>query len=367
MNVEDQKNRLLSWYAVMKDQDFEKADKMKLEITNEEQKFSDFDLKALYKLMVARYHLMYKELEKFSSAIAEVDPDEDNEQYWLNYFYSLFRGIYHFERREYRLALDFYNKARMLNHNIGLIESAELYYRIGVCCHRIYRVTLSIHYFTKAKEIYKKESDFKKLAFCENGLGINSKDIFQYADAEKHYHQALIFVEKSNDAYLKPIVLNNIGVFYTHQSKPKLAIDYLKQAQIHLKNYHDRVFQCKIQYLLARNYFAIDEVETAKNLLESGIQFTKDNSNDLYYYYRFSLLKAKFVSPANFKESYQEAISYFKRIGEWELVIEYGEELAHYFGGIEQYKEAYEYLRLATESRYTMNKERALHGEESIA
>ncbi|HEU5139701.1 MAG TPA: hypothetical protein VFT51_06985, partial [Bacillales bacterium] len=112
-------------------------------------------------------------------------------------------------------------------------------------------------------------------------------------------------------------------------------------------------------YLLARNYFKTDQIETARNYLSEGIILSSGHE-DQEYYYHCKLLEAKFLKPDRFEHIYMEGINYYHEQERWRLIIEYCEELAAYYRGTEQYKKACDYFDLAIIAKYNMEKERAI-------
>ncbi|HET7628183.1 MAG TPA: tetratricopeptide repeat protein [Bacillales bacterium] len=361
MNVKVRKDVLLDWYYAMKNKDFETADRMKQEIDTAEQDVSDFEMKALYKLMAARYHLMYKDLVKFSSVIAELDLNTNNDRYWLTYYYHFFRGIYHYERQEYKLSLDFYNRARLHVFNQDAEEVGEFYYRLAATYLRTYKITLTIEYAKKALGIFKSSHNYKRMSGCEMILGICNQDIFQYNEAEKHYQDALIIAEKTQDELLKARVLHNLGVLYSELNEHKNAIHYLTQGQKLFKN-NDLYLITQNLFQLAKNYIKLDHIMEALKMLDKGLRLSKENDY-LTYYYRCKLLKTKFFEPQHFETIYKEGIEYYKEHEEWQLVVEYSDELGAYYGGIGKFQEAYEYLLLSIEARTKIERERGLSNE----
>ncbi|HEX7063560.1 MAG TPA: hypothetical protein VF199_00700 [Bacillales bacterium] len=357
MEVKEQKERLDRWYWAMKYEGKEDADLQKRNIDARLEEFSNPEMKSLYELLVIRYHLMYKDFENAASAFAETGPVED-ENHWLNYFYYFFRGIYHYDRKEYRAAIDNYMKAKPLALEITMIELAELYYKLASAYLRTYETALSIEFTKKALEIFKERSHYIRMADCNNLIGINLKDIKQYKEAEHFYHDAVIHATKADDEPLKMRIFHNFGVLYTEQNDPKTAISYLQKVNQCLDK-QDEHLKVQNLYLLARNYFKTDQVEKARNHLSEGIILSSGHE-DQEYYYHCKLLEAKFLKPDRFESVYIEGIAYYQNHELWEFVYEYGQELASYYRGSEFYQVACEYYDLAINARNNIEKERAL-------
>ncbi|HEX7064222.1 MAG TPA: hypothetical protein VF199_04075 [Bacillales bacterium] len=358
MEVEVQKERLDQWYWAMKYEEKEEVERLK-KIVEEQVRFTDPELNKLYELLLVRYHLLHKDYDLSAAAFAELDPTErDGDNHWLNYFYYFFRGIYHYDRKEYQAAIDNYLKAKPLVTQITMIEIAELYYKLASAYHRTYDITLSMEYTHKALKIFKDQAHYRRVASCENLLALNNHDFEQYKEAERHYHEALIFAAKADNELLKMRIFHNFGLLYTDQNDSKTAISYLTKVKKQIEN-EDDYLKSQNLFLLAKNLFRNDQLEVARDRLGQGkvLSIGLDNED---YYNHCKLLEAKFVNPDHFEKIYIEGITYFRNQELWEYVIEYSEELASYLQGANYYKAACEYYSLAVVGKNKMKKERAL-------
>lgn len=356
MEVKEQRECLDRWYGYMKNQQHDNADTRKRKIETQANDFTDPDIRKLYKLLNVRYYLLHTDMEKATTALAETGTVEDDKYHWLNYYYYFFRGIYHYERHEYSMAIDYYMKAKLFISDIPFEETAELYYKMASAYNRTYEISVSIRYTEKALTTFKGHFCFKRIADCENLLGLNNHDIHQYNEAEKHYHDALIYAEKADDTILKKRILHNLGLLYTEQNDPKRALEYLHQVYETLPLF-DKYLKCQNLYLLARNYFKTDKIDKARHMLNIGLDLST-SCGYMDFYYQFALLKTKFFEPFFFVKSYKEGISYFVEHELWEYVIEYSEELATYLRGVGDHEDSLTYFQLAVDAKNTMKKER---------
>lgn len=365
MEVAVQKEWLDRWYGYMKNQQQEQADTQKRKIDENFDELTDPELKKLYKLLMVRYYLMYEDLDNATLELAETGLEEDK-YHWLNYYYYFFRGIYHYEKREYPTAIDFYNKARLFISEIPIEETAELYYKLASACTMSYQISLSIKYAERALEVFKNKSHYKRISGCESLLGLNNHEIEQYKEAERCYRDALIHVEKIDDKILKLRILHNLGHLYSDQNKPEKALEYLIQVSEFLDLQNDSLkddyLRVQNLYLMTRNYFKTDQKEKAKDTLHIGHILSKNLDNQDYWQH-FNIIKAKFLQSDLFVKVYKEGISYFNEHRLWEYVDQYGEELAFYYRGTENHKEAADYFYLAAEARNQIKKERMVYDD----
>lgn len=367
MEVQEQRQLLDRWYGYMKNQQQEQADTQKQEIEDQSGDFTDPDLKRLYELFKVRYYLMYDDLENSAKCLADTGLVQDDKYHWLNYYYYFFRGIYHYTRQEYKTAIEWYTKARLFIADIPIEETAELFYKLAAACNRSYQISLSIQHAERALEIFKEHSHFKRISGCESLLGLNNYDIDQYKEAEQHYQEALIYVEKADDSLLKLRILHNLGYLYSEKNEPKKALDYLNQVkqllETEIELIKDNYLKTQNSFLLCRSYFETDQPEKAKEALERGLALSKDEGYEDYEFH-LNLLKTKFMEPSHFEEVYSEGITFFKEHDFWEYVIEYSEELASYLRGTGNHEKAVEYFSLAVDARNKMKKERALFDDQ---
>ncbi|HEU5139861.1 MAG TPA: tetratricopeptide repeat protein, partial [Bacillales bacterium] len=298
-----------------------------------------------------------KDFDKTASALADVEPVEDDAAHWLNYFYYFFRGIYHYDQEQYRIAMEYYLKAEPLVHKADFPEEdAELFYKMAAACHRVYAITSSISYARKALTLFKKQLNYLRCAHCENLLALNNHDIEQYKQSEMHYHNALIYAAKCEDSGLRMYLSHNFGLLYSKQNRPKKALYYLMEV---FESTHSQEYQLRARnfFLLAENYFKIDQIAEAKRMLEQGVSLAKEHGIQDFYY-RCDLLKAKFVEPLRFEDAYKEGISYYNDHERWEYVIEYSEELATFYRGKEDFQQSSDYFYLAMIARGKILEER---------
>jgi tetratricopeptide (TPR) repeat protein len=313
-------------------------------------------MKKFYDLLVVNYLLLSNHYDEAMSALADIQPIEEDEFHWLNYYYYFFRGHYHYNKQYYKAALENYLKARPILPRVGKLETAEFNYKLASAYQRIYQFAESIECLKKALTTFKEHAEYFRMAHCENVLGINYKDIKQYKVAEFHYHNALIYAEKTERPYLRMIVLHNFGAFYSEQNKAKKALRYLKQAYELIDSSNNQL-QYRILYLLAKNSFDAEHPDEAAQYLDKGLAMTENESSSSYFHH-FQLLKAKFIEPARFEQAYVEGIAYFKENERWQTVIQYGEELAAYYRGIGEHEQSSKYFFLAMIAKNKIEEDR---------
>lgn len=359
MNAAEQKEWLDRWYEYIKKEQRDNADTRKKKIENHLNEFTNPDMVKLYQLLKARYFLMYEDLDNTATALEETSLDQNDKYHWVNYYYYFFYGAYYFERRDFKKALDYYMNAKLFISDIPIEETAELYYKLAAACTRTYQISRSIKYTNKAMGIFESRNHYKRMADCANLLGLNNHEVGQLKEAERRYHEALLYVEKSNNNLLKMMIIHNLGLFYTDTKYPSKALEYLNQVYSDRNKINNPYFKIQNLYLLADNYVMMNSLEDAFLMLQEGLSLSREyDMKD--FYYQFELLKVKYWDSHRFEDAYIEAVSYFEENEWWEYVIEYGEELATYLRNNGKHRKAVEYYELAIEARNHIRKEREI-------
>lgn len=351
--VSGHKETLENWYVAMKNFEYEKAETLKEQIESNLNDYKDPEIWKFYRLLLGRYYL-YSHFEEAKKIIKSIDPHQSDKFHWLNYYHNFFNGILHYQLQEFQTSIEYYLKAKQFITDIDLEESAELLYKLGSAYFHDYQYTRSIKYGTRALQIFSSKSKFRRMADCNNLLGINYNHIFDYKKAEDHYRSALFYVDKVNETRLKTLLLHNLGYLYAELNEWTLAIEYLNQA--HQTTPKDieffKYFKCKNLFILSRSHFLIGNKEKGIAFLKQGLHHTKKHGY-LDYYHHLKVLECKYLNPEpkTYINKYQKAIQFFHDHSEWEYVSEASEELALYLRSLEKHKEATRFFRLAIDAK----------------
>lgn len=354
-----QEERLNLWYKAMKNRDIEEADLHKKIIETYPQSFEDLKLRRLFKLFTARHHIMHRELDLAEKVLVEMAPIEQDGDYRFFYYYHFFRGILHYDRKDYKEAIPHFLKAEPIVETIGNpMEFAEFSYKLASVYHRTYHLVLSIEYAQQAFDVFRKHAAYLRTAHCENVIALNYLDMKDYKEAEHHLHNARQYAAKVKDEQIKMIILHNYGSFYSSQNKPKMALIYLSQAYELIKS-DTPPLRIQNLFLLAKNYFKTDQTEKARRLLTRATALAKEQNNRSYCY-RCDVLKAKYLEPEQLEQAYLAAVEYFNNRETWEYVLTYSEALAIFYKGKEDYQKACKFYDFSIKAKQEMNKARIL-------
>lgn len=357
MRIEEQQELLELWYDAMRKQDRDEADNWKKRFDSRLDLFTGAEQKRFYQLLLFRYYLMCKDLRKAEEILKSTGPLAEDDHHVLNYYYYFFLGIYQYDRQEYMAAIESYLKAKLLVYETSQDETAEFFYKLAAAYHRSYQISLSIKFAEKALDLFRKSGNYRRIAGCENLLGVNNIDIKQYKEAERHLHHALISVEKTTNRYLKMMILHNFGYLCSRQNAPETALNLLTKAKKLIEPWENRM-KVRNLYLLAKNYFRTNNRSKARMKLSFALAIS-EKSGFTDYYYHCILLQAKHEKPDDCHEIYRQAISYFYENERWDFVVEYCEDLADHYRGQQLHEKSSDYYHLAKQARNKMEQERA--------
>lgn len=178
-----------------------------------------------------------------------------------------------------------------------------------------------------------------KVAACQNTIGLSCTKLRMYEIAEDNFISALRIFEKYSEEKLIGKVKHNLGLLYTDQNLPELAIKYLKDS---LKN------NPKTMFLLAREYYKLGDNFLAANLIDQGYNLTTLKE----YKCHFAILRElnKKAKVEELEKVIMIGIHYFKKENLWGHVKEYASILGNKFYDLNNYEQASKYLHIALDA-----------------
>lgn len=356
MKTEEQQELLEHWYKAIKSLDTAEANNWKKRFDSREDLFTSHEQRKFHELLSLRYHLMNEDYRKAAQMLETLRP-EPEEMHWLNYFYHFFKGQYFFGYKNYLESIDHLLKAKVFASNLETEELAEFYYKLAFSYYKNYEITQSIKYAEKALDLFRSKVNFKRIANCENLLGMNNSDIEQYKEAELHFHNALVSSEKSEDRLTKFMVLQNYGKLSTKQYKTKTALSLLTRAKKLIHPWENRI---KVQnlFLISKNLFRNDHKDIARRKLSFALIIAEQNEY-IDYFHHCNMLMAKYVNTELFEDTYQQGISFFYENKLWVYVIEYSEDLASHYRDHDLHEHSGQYYHLAVLAKNKFKEKRA--------
>ncbi|MCF8302660.1 MAG: tetratricopeptide repeat protein [Bacteroidales bacterium] len=194
------------------------------------------------------------------------------------------------------------------NHSISLPENPEHFVeenlseqspvviadsliRKGIDLRNAKKIKRSLEYLNKALDIGKEEDNARLRFLAINNIGLCYYISSEYAKALDHYLKAFQIAIRDLPAKYEQTILNNIAIVYNADGKKEKALHFFKKAYesaIDLK-----MFKKAAHYgiNLATLYNDLGKYDTARNMLESAMKYTEPGS-DNYYYARVSLAES---------------------------------------------------------------------------
>ncbi|WP_261130825.1 hypothetical protein [Bacillus sp. Marseille-Q3570] len=329
------------WYEVIKAAQEEESIKLEKELresfANIEEDLYTYNY---YRLVKFRYHLFLQDLDAAEETLQDIEPfNETNEL--LQYYYYHFKGVYYYLQRRYQDSIKSLKKAQPLiifcDHKN---EIGEFHYKLAASYYELDQNALSIKHLDSATRIFQNNHIYKRSSDCELLHAFNLQDLKEYEEAELHYHNALRYCDHFNDSDYKHTVLFNLGIFYFSQKYNEEAERYFIKTRDYFLKERKFKYAIKASYQLAKLYYVLDDLETAKQYQNDGILLTKENGDKFYEHKLNTLYVYSKATLAENESKILEGISYFEENKLWKDVVELGEHLIKYFHGINNFKQS---------------------------
>ena len=303
-------------------------------------------LLSFYHIILLRYFILIKDRKNVEVAAHKVKNYENYVTLETEYEYMFSLGLYEYHFGSLHTSHTYYAQAERIIEGKG-IKKPELFYYMALTLSRLKKISLSTIYAYSALDIYNREMNFGMSTNCNLVLGINFNLMAEYDKAEEFFH-LIINASGSNDMaeLTKGRAYHNLGNIYSKQEQSGKAIDMLCKSLQFKKDINTKT---NTIYLLAKVYFAIGEVEKGKEWLSKGMDLVK-KTNDSDFQLKFSILHYQGMNEINspqYHDLLKQAISHFKDTA-FSFSCECAELLADIRAKEFHYKEAYEYLQLAS-------------------
>ena len=363
MNVQikgsEQISKLLNdWYQVMLQQQVEKAANLKQEIDEKISNIKeDENLLLYYSLLGFRYKVLTDGFNITKDSFNEIDSFKVPDNSFLSYYYHFFKAIHSTIITNYNEASNQFEKAEVLLQYIpNEIEKAEYNYRISAFFYYTKQPINTVMYVNKAIEIFSKYSGYEmNIALAENLLGLTTIQIKQYEQAEEYLNSAINTLQKQNSETLLLRVRHNLGWLYASQNLSELAIRHLSEVTKKIPNHFKAIF------LQAREHTKLSEINTAKELIENGINLCTELGNEEYIHH-FSILKAlnNNVPIDELEKIILKGIAYCDKESLYNYIQEYAEKLAFRFYEEGHHVKSSKYFHMGAQAKEKTIKKGAL-------
>ncbi|PEA53656.1 hypothetical protein CON64_17590 [Bacillus pseudomycoides] len=332
MNIQTNGNELITkllndWYQEMRAQQVLKATQLKKKIDSHMSELPEQnqDLLLHYSLLDFRYKLLTNDLGIGKDSFDRIEALDAPSDHALSYYYHFFKAVHATMFTSHTVAREHFEKAEvLLKHISDELEHAEFNYRYSLFLHHTHQELAVLNYVTKAKEIFLKYNGYEsRVALCENVYGMTCIHLRQFEKAEESFASAINILQKKNEKELILRVRNNIGWLYSTQNLSNLAIRHLSEVNEKIPNHFKAIF------LEAKEHYKLENVKTANELIEKGLNICNALKNEEYIHH-FTILSemCKGSSLEDLENAILAGFSCFHREGLLEYVQEYGEILA---------------------------------------
>ncbi|PRT15147.1 hypothetical protein C6353_21240 [Bacillus toyonensis] len=336
MTVQEKSNKQLiellhEWYEEIRLYHVKEAKQIYLQVKERLKEIeTDQYVSFYYSLLNFRYKVLVDGMSITKDSFNQIEklPNIKEEFSFLAYYYYFFKAIHSTILANYTEAKTHYEKAEELLIDIlDDVEKAEFEYRFSTYCYQSYQPFEAIQHVVKAKEIYRNHGGYEiNIALCDNVYGLACIDLREFERAEECLNTVIDVFKKYDEEQLLLRVRSNLGWLYNIQDLYPLAIRQSSEIINTIPNHFKALF------VLARAYYKLEGVETAKAYIEQGMKYTNESGNEEYKH-RFAVLNELITELPRIKleKVVTDAISYFEKEDMWDCVKEYAEILALQF------------------------------------
>lgn len=352
MTVQEKSNKQLmellhEWYEEMRLYHVKEAKQIYLQVKERLKEIeTDQYVSFYYSLLNFRYKVLVDGMSITKDSFNQIEklPNIKEEFSFLAYYYYFFKAIHSTILANYTEAKTHYEKAEELLIDIlDDVEKAEFEYRFSTYCYQSYQPFEAIQHVVKAKEIYRNHGGYEiNIALCDNVYGLACIDLREFERAEECLNTVIDVCKKYDEEQLLLRVRSNLGWLYNIQDLYPLAIRQSSEIINTIPNHFKALF------VLARAYYKLEGVETAKAYIEQGMKYSNESGNEEYKH-RFAVLNELIAELPRIKleKVVTDAISYFEKEDMWDCVKEYAEILALQFYEANNHVKASKYFYIS--------------------
>ncbi len=345
---------LNEWNLLMTSRKFDEASEKYPQVKEKVSSVRDPNILIRYKLFCSRYYLVLEDpdLQSCYTLLEEVKGFYEQLSPELRFYYYVFWGMYANYNNNYKEALEYLHSAEnqyISNLKVNELDIAVLYYLLALTYNFLMRINSVTNYAYKAISIFDSEYNYSRSADCQVLLGISYRRAKNYSQAEFHLKQALKYSTSFKDDFLSGVIYHNLGYVNSCKNDNLQAIEYYKKSLLYKDSQSDEK-KSNTLFLLATEYFNLEDYDKALNLIEQGFEFVTTGSE---VYYHLTILKLRIEKKSDEFENLlvKIAIPFFEKRNIWEYVSKYSELLADMYFDQGSYKKASQYYRISNNGR----------------
>ncbi|PEZ09145.1 transcriptional regulator [Bacillus sp. AFS018417] len=324
-NIERQLHR---WHDFIIMECFKKSEKIKNKLEKNKWLYlSDYHL--LYKLLQAKYYLLYKNEKSAYEIAREV---QINYKKLTSYEQNLFK---HIMGKCYLLKKDIPSAINTLKTiDAGEYNNPEYYYDLALAYHKMNSKLMAYYYAEKALQFFKASSNFRKIIDAEMLMlmQIEENEYFDFKETVVRYENLIQNCDLCNVPYRKASLIQNLALQYFKRKEYNRASELYKKA-IDLKRetlpQNLTSLYGYIQSCFKGNLLSNKEL---LRLTHEGMA-SATNANDFLSTILFTLLVYLIEDKEDYYHEYIEtyALPFFQANNYVKLVQLYEQELFNYY------------------------------------
>ncbi len=216
--------KLNAWYNLIKNDQVEKAERIKKEVEAELVNMEENqDALLYYQLLEFRHEIMLsymesKEIDDLNSAYETIKEIEEQGQLtgMLEYYYFFFLGMYEFRRKELTSAISAYRIAETKLYQVeDEIERAEFFFKVSYVYYYMKQTYFSMNYANRALKIFKNyDENAVQTLRCQFIVAGNLIDSLEFEMTLLQFLKALDIAEDIRIHHLIGMSHMNIGICY---------------------------------------------------------------------------------------------------------------------------------------------------------
>ncbi|MCC2117370.1 tetratricopeptide repeat protein [Bacillus halotolerans] len=355
--------KLNAWYTSIKNDQVEKAERIKkkveAELVNMEE---NQDALLYYQLLEFRHEIMLsymesKEIDDLNSAYETIKEIEEQGQLtgMLEYYYFFFLGMYEFRRKELTTAISAYRIAETKLYQVeDEIERAEFFFKVSYVYYYMKQTYFSMNYANRALKIFKKYDEYAVQTLrCQFIVAGNLIDSLEFEMALQQFLKALDIAKDIKVDHLIGMSQMNIGICYEELKDYDNAANYLDSSI--------KIFEKSEHSFLTKALFAMAHVEAKRSNFKVAQKYflqgkeVAEKNKDKEYTAKFKILEGLYFSNGEY-HLINEAFSYLTDRKMFADVENFATEIGHYFHHQGNLELSNEYYRISIEARRKIKK-----------
>lgn len=347
--LDELNEQLTSFYSDIVDKNMDAAQEKYRSIQTQMKWIEEPNTIAWFHLLSARFQMSQKDLVSAKESLLLVEKMVDQLKDDRNYYYNSFLGLYHYLDGAFYEALKYYRLANDLRKEYN-IQEPNFIYQLAIVYGRTNQNSKAISAAHEALSLFNQNSSYSKSVDCLILLGINYNRIGNREEAKVYLNQAIKASKDlvNKNTFLIPIY-HNLGYVYSIEGISLEAITYYEKSL----NLNDNKFNVQTIYLLAKEYYLINQLQNAKEQVEKAKKYI-DVENTTYKL-KLSILSLKIdhqEKTVEYEHLLIQALNYFTEKNDIVNLHDIYIEIGDYYSSKFTYKKSSEYYRKALDLNY---------------